>query len=124
MLDVCEIRIYAQRAGRYIDLTVEDNGPGIEEDILEKLQSGARKPDGLGIGLSNIHQRLRLAFQDEGCEMCIRDSRRSRPLSPGPTYEKEDSQRGGDNRDHDDNPPREGRRAFIRFLHRARHRRL
>lgn len=72
MLEVCEIRIYAQRAGRYIDITVEDNGPGMDEDILDKLASGALQAEGLGIGLSNIHQRLRLAFRDEGCGLRIR----------------------------------------------------
>lgn len=72
MLEACEIRIYAQRAGRYIDITVEDNGPGMDEDILDKLASGELRPEGLGIGLSNIHQRLQLAFRDEGCGLRIR----------------------------------------------------
>ena len=72
MLEAGEIRIYAQRAGRYIDITVEDNGPGMDEDILDKLASGELRPEGLGIGLSNIHQRLQLAFRDEGCGLRIR----------------------------------------------------
>lgn len=72
MLEVCEIRICAQRAGRYTDIIVEDNGPGMDEDILDKLASGELKAEGLGIGLSNIHQRLRLAFRDEGCGLRIR----------------------------------------------------
>ena len=71
MLEVCEIRIYAERAGRYIDIVVEDNGPGMDEDILEKLASGEMKADGLGIGMSNIHQRLKLAFRDEGCGLRV-----------------------------------------------------
>jgi len=71
MLEVCEIRIYAERVDRYIDIVVEDNGPGMDEDILEKLASGEMKADGLGIGMSNIHQRLKLAFRDEGCGLRV-----------------------------------------------------
>lgn len=71
MLDVCEIRIYAQRAGQYVDIVVEDNGPGMDEAILEKLASGEMKADGLGIGMNNIHQRLKLAFKDENCGLRV-----------------------------------------------------
>jgi len=71
MLEVCEIRIYAQPAGRYTDIVVEDNGPGMDEDILEKLASGQMKAEGLGIGMSNIHQRLKLAFRDENCGLRV-----------------------------------------------------
>ncbi len=72
MLEECRIRVSAKKAGPYIDLTVEDNGPGMPEDTLEKLESGEMKPEGLGIGLSNIHKRLRLAFKDEACGLRIR----------------------------------------------------
>ncbi len=72
MLEECRIRIFAKKAGGYIDLTVEDNGPGMPEDTLERLESGRMKPEGLGIGLNNIHKRLSLAFNDENCGLRIR----------------------------------------------------
>jgi two-component system sensor histidine kinase YesM len=65
MLEMCEIRVYCQRMGPFVDVAVEDNGPGMAEDILEKLESGEIKPEGLGIGLNNIHKRLQLAFNEE-----------------------------------------------------------
>lgn len=71
MLDVCEIGIYAKRVGQYVDIIVEDNGPGMDEAILEKLASGEMKADGLGIGMNNIHQRLKLAFKDENCGLRV-----------------------------------------------------
>ena len=71
MLDVCEIRVTAFRQGKYVDIAVEDNGPGMSEDTLEKLESGEIQPEGLGIGLRNIHQRLRLAFGDQECGLRI-----------------------------------------------------
>ena len=65
MLDLCQIRIYCQSAGTYTDLIVEDNGPGIDESILEKLRN--HETQGMGIGLSNIQKRIQLAFHDDRC---------------------------------------------------------
>lgn len=62
MLDTCVIRIGGRAAAEGVDLVVEDNGPGMDEDILEKLESGEIKPEGMGIGMRNIHQRVQYAF--------------------------------------------------------------
>ncbi len=62
MLDVCIIRIGGHATEDGIELTVEDNGPGVDEDILSKLESGEIKPEGLGIGMRNIHRRVQYAF--------------------------------------------------------------
>lgn len=62
MLDFCIIRIGARPAGDGIEITVEDNGPGVDEDILLKLESGEIRPEGLGIGMRNIHRRVQYAF--------------------------------------------------------------
>ena len=48
-----------------MEILVEDNGPGMDEDILEKLESGAIKPEGLGIGMRNIHRRVQYAFSSQ-----------------------------------------------------------
>lgn len=62
MLDVCVIRVSTKATGGAFDLIVEDNGPGVDENILEKLESGEIKPEGLGIGMRNIHRRVQYAF--------------------------------------------------------------
>ena len=54
--------MYKRQAQGGIDVAVEDNGPGIDEDILVKLESGEIKPEGLGIGMRNIHRRVQYAF--------------------------------------------------------------
>lgn len=64
MLDTCRICIRAAAVPDGMELTVEDNGPGTDEDILAKLESGEVQPEGLGIGLRNIHKRIRHAFSD------------------------------------------------------------
>ena len=64
MLDTCVIRISGHAVAGGVDITVEDNGPGMDEDILAKLESGEVKPEGLGIGMRNIHKRVQFAFSD------------------------------------------------------------
>ena len=41
-----------------VDIVVEDNGSGMDEDILAKLETGEVRPEGLGIGMRNIHKRI------------------------------------------------------------------
>lgn len=65
MLEPCIIRISADVIPGGVDVIVEDNGPGMDEDILAKLESGAVKPEGLGIGMRNIHRRVQYAFSEE-----------------------------------------------------------
>jgi two-component system sensor histidine kinase YesM len=64
MLDTCVIAVTAEeRDGRML-LTVSDNGPGIERDVLARLQSGELVPRGTGIGLRNIDERIKLLCGD------------------------------------------------------------
>ena len=48
-----------------VDIIVQDNGPGTDEDILNKLESGEVQPEGLGIGMRNIHKRVQHAFSEQ-----------------------------------------------------------
>lgn len=65
MTGTCLIRVYAQPSPEGdVDIVVEDNGPGMDEQIIEKLRTGEIKPDGLGIGIRNIHRRIQLSFSD------------------------------------------------------------
>lgn len=65
MLDTCVIRVYGRREGDTAICVVEDNGDGIEEDIIEKLISGEKQAQGNGIGLVNVHKRIQMAFSEE-----------------------------------------------------------
>ena len=65
MLETCVIHIRARAAEDGVDVIVEDNGPGLDEDILRKLDSGEIRADGLGIGMRNIHRRVQYAFSEK-----------------------------------------------------------
>lgn len=64
-LEPCTIRLYARREDKGIRLTVEDNGPGMDEQLLDKLRNGEIHTRGKGIGLMNIDERIKLSFGEE-----------------------------------------------------------
>ena len=62
-----EIHIRAFREGENMVIEVEDNGPGMPEQVVEQLLNpgisvSAARPGGTGIGLRNVHQRIQLTF--------------------------------------------------------------
>lgn len=61
------IRLGARREGGDLRVTVADNGPGMEASALDELRSSlekGRESVSAGIGLANVHNRLRLRFGD------------------------------------------------------------
>ncbi|MGD0035386.1 sensor histidine kinase [Paenibacillus illinoisensis] len=62
----CKIRIRARAEDDKIIIEVEDDGPGMTPEFLEQLQEGRIQTRGQGIGLSNIQERIRLTFGEEG----------------------------------------------------------
>ena len=62
-----EITILARRDGDDVIIDVTDNGPGMPEEVVERLldpreQKAAPSKGGSGIGFRNVHQRIRLTF--------------------------------------------------------------
>ncbi|WP_251549018.1 sensor histidine kinase [Neobacillus muris] len=62
MVEPCKIRIYSTIYESVIKLIVEDNGPGMAPDYLEKLWNGEIQTRGQGVGISNINERIKLAY--------------------------------------------------------------
>lgn len=62
---VCQVKIYDRDHGEYLQIVVEDNGPGMDEDIIEKLECKKIVPRGRGVGMLNIHKRLQLIFGED-----------------------------------------------------------
>lgn len=62
---VCMIELSSRRTDGHIEIIVRDNGPGVEKDLMDKLNAGTYPSRGTGIGLKNIDERLRLFFGEE-----------------------------------------------------------
>ena len=65
IMDACKISIYSILHPDSFELIVEDSGPGMDVNILEKLKRGEVKTRGQGVGLSNINERLKLTYGEE-----------------------------------------------------------
>ncbi len=59
------ISISSKRMEDYFEITVRDNGPGIESDKLEKIRFYLNRRDHRKIGLYNVNSRIRLHFGEE-----------------------------------------------------------
>ena len=64
-LEACRIALRSRETEDELLIVVEDSGPGIAADTLERLRSGRLKTKGKGIGLLNIDERIKLAFGDK-----------------------------------------------------------
>ena len=65
MVEPCRITVTSTTGADCLYITVADNGPGIEKAVLDKLNQGIIQPRGLGIGLKNINERIKLIFGDQ-----------------------------------------------------------
>lgn len=43
-------------------ISIKDNGPGMEENYINRIMTGDYQPKGTGIGLKNIEERLKILF--------------------------------------------------------------
>ncbi|MCC3359402.1 cache domain-containing sensor histidine kinase [Bacillus sp. REN16] len=64
-IDTIEIKVLAYQEKDTLFIRIEDNGPGIDPYILQKLKEGKAKPKGTGIGLNNIDSRIKLFAGEE-----------------------------------------------------------
>lgn len=61
----CSIIIELSADQDHLLIQVKNNGSIFEEDLLEHLEHSESRAHGLGIGLLNINQRIRLLFGPE-----------------------------------------------------------
>lgn len=82
ILGVCEIKVWIEPLEKGLKIWVEDNGPGMDKDFVEKLNKGEIEPRGSGIGIKNINERIKIMFGmdyginvnsalGEGTKVCI-----------------------------------------------------
>lgn len=73
MLTVCTITVCVKEREDDIWIQVTDDGPGMTEEELRDVRAFTAIPKGHGIGLKNIYERLRMAF-DQKAEFVISSS--------------------------------------------------
>ena len=57
------IRIFTREVGACVEVVVEDNGPGIEKEVLDTIFSGEKNINKFSkVGLNNINQRIHMYF--------------------------------------------------------------
>ncbi|ANW97661.1 hypothetical protein CSTERTH_00745 [Thermoclostridium stercorarium subsp. thermolacticum DSM 2910] len=71
---ICQIRVSGCKRDGCAEISVKDNGPGMDREFVNKLLSGESKPIRRGIGLKNIDERLRL-FYGENYGLIIESER-------------------------------------------------
>lgn len=83
LLGVCTISVEAYKKQDMLYIDIIDNGPGMDEAFLDKLRKGQIEPQGSGIGLKNINERIKIVFGpsyglsvdskiNEGTRVCIK----------------------------------------------------
>ncbi|WP_046780319.1 sensor histidine kinase [Streptomyces yangpuensis] len=60
----CRITITAQDAGPDAVITVEDNGVGMDPELLRRILAGERAGSSSGVGLPNVDERIRQVYGD------------------------------------------------------------
>ncbi|MGM9630463.1 sensor histidine kinase [Butyricicoccus sp.] len=60
------IVIRVMQNGRQLVIKVEDNGAGMTQEEISNLMNGVRRSKFSGIGISNIRERLRLYYGEQG----------------------------------------------------------
>jgi two-component system, sensor histidine kinase YesM len=61
----CSINAGIRMDKGMIIIEITDNGPGIDADFIGRLLSGKITPEGSGIGIKNINERLKMVYNDE-----------------------------------------------------------
>jgi len=65
IIGTCSIRISASRREHMLVIEVHDNGPGIDQKAIELIFAGKLRTRKTGLGIRNIHERIRLMFGEE-----------------------------------------------------------
>ena len=65
-MDAGFVNVTIEGVDNRLEMVVEDNGLGMDEETLERLREDIKNPhENTGIGLANIVQRLRLFYGDD-----------------------------------------------------------
>jgi two-component system sensor histidine kinase YesM len=62
---ICRINIRTEDRDGRLMIQIQDNGPGMDAELVQRILAGKVEARGSGIGIKNIHERLRQFFGEE-----------------------------------------------------------
>ena len=62
---VCRISLVIEDRGSRLSIRISDNGPGMDSGLVRRILEGAVEARGSGIGIKNIHGRLKEFYNGE-----------------------------------------------------------
>jgi two-component system sensor histidine kinase YesM len=55
---VCRVQLRVEEREEMITISIQDNGPGMEQSLVQRIEAGEIEPRGSGVGIKNIRDRL------------------------------------------------------------------
>ena len=62
---VCRIAVSTEEQNGRLAIHIRDNGPGMEDELVRRILAGQVEARGSGIGIKNIHERLKQFYAGE-----------------------------------------------------------
>lgn len=59
---VCVLQVTARQHGESIQISIQDNGPGMTQEYIQDIFSGKIVPRHTGLGIKNVNERLKYMF--------------------------------------------------------------
>ncbi|MCR5687730.1 MAG: sensor histidine kinase [Lachnospiraceae bacterium] len=60
------LRFHIEKNGDTVEILIEDNGSGMDDDLIDKINRGIYEESGSGIGMRNAATRLEMYYKKEG----------------------------------------------------------
>ena len=64
--DGAMLRLLIEKNEDTIEILIEDNGPGMDDELIDRINSGIYEGSGSGIGMRNAATRLEMYYRKEG----------------------------------------------------------
>ena len=64
--DGAVLRLLIEKNEDTIEILIEDNGPGMDDELIDRINSGIYEGSGSGIGMRNAATRLEMYYRKEG----------------------------------------------------------
>ena len=64
--DGAVLKLHMEKIDDKVEIIIEDNGPGMDDELIDRINSGIYEESGSGIGMRNAATRLEMYYRKEG----------------------------------------------------------